>query len=141
MRLWNGIGLATVLAAIAGCDPGPALVPATGRVLFNGKPLEGADVRLVGEGFDPPLANDLSGTTLADGTFVPNYRYGEEGVPAGRYKVGVVLFAVDMNNGGLRTGPNILPRHYADPNSSGLTVEIPEAGGVLPAIELSGRLK
>jgi len=82
-----GVALAAVLASGCGGNSGPALVPVTGTVTLNNKPLEGATVSFVP---DPSNKAGIPGEDLTgpDG----NYKaitLGRAGLVPGKYKVTV----------------------------------------------------
>lgn len=120
--------LAAILAALAlgGCggDGRVPLFPATGRVLVDGQPAKGVQVRL--RPFDRPGDIDALqpfATTGEDGTFrLGTYQDGD-GAPAGRYKA--TLFWPDRPPG---TSPptDLLGGRYDDAAQSGLDVTIAE---------------
>lgn len=121
--------LAAILTALAlgGCggvgDRVP-LFPATGRVLVDGRPAKGVQVRL--SPADRPDDIDALrpfATTGDDGAFrLGTYQDGD-GAPAGRYKA--TLFWPDRPPG---TSPptDLLGGRYDDPGQSGLEVTIAE---------------
>jgi len=78
---------ALAAAALSGCDSGPRLVPVTGTVTLDGKPLEGANIAFV-----PDQGNAVStpGTDLtgASGNFKIAYN-NRAGLAPGKYKVAI----------------------------------------------------
>jgi hypothetical protein len=79
------VTLATLASALSGCGDGPALVPASGTVTLDGKPLEGATLSFV------PVPGNSVGTpgtdvTGPDGNFKMTYN-GRAGLAPGKYKV------------------------------------------------------
>ena len=112
----------TLLAAgvVAGCGPEmPATVPVSGRVLLDEKPVEGAAVMLV-----PEEGSPAHGATDAEGNFsLTTFEPGDGAVP-GTYTVVITLNVTD-ERGEVKS---LLPRKYADPRTSGLTVEVAKQG-------------
>ncbi len=132
--------LPALLLLVFGCgQPGHQPVPVSGKVTLDGKPLPEAHVRLIGEGFDPPLVQNPNGYTDADGSFKLTYLTNGDGAPPGKYKVVVTLHAKDKE--GFRTGANTLPPKYSKPETSGLGAEVQAspATNELPAFELSSK--
>jgi len=83
-RILLALVLAGSLPVLAGCG-GPKLVPVTGVVTFDGKPVEGATVTFVSE----DGKNSFSGSTDASGKY--SLQEGEKvGALPGAYKVLVV---------------------------------------------------
>ena len=76
-----------VVCGCGGSDAGPELVPVTGTVLYQGKPISGATVTMKPE--KGPLAN---GFTDAEGKFRMSTG-GRAGVPVGNAKVGITKSA------------------------------------------------
>ncbi|MBY0228400.1 MAG: metallophosphoesterase, partial [Gemmataceae bacterium] len=96
-------------------------VPVRGTVHRAGVPLAGAQVVLKRK--DGKASGDA--VTEADGSFVPSTYAANDGLPPGRYEVGVTLRRpLHLPDG--RTGPNLLPAKHADPAKSGLSVEVKE---------------
>lgn len=133
-------GFVLLSLAVCGCNPGgggASLVETIGTVTYNGKPLQGASVAMLGEKGE--LAN---GTTDAAGKFKMTTG-GRPGVAVGKMKVGITkaaavvadtkaLTAEDMRKmqmaGGGKaadlTPKSEIPMKYADPNNSGLQATI-----------------
>jgi hypothetical protein len=82
-------------ALIAGCDSGPKLVPVTGKVTLDGKPLDGANIAFAPE---PGNAVPIQGldVTGAEGNYTLMAN-GRRGVPPGKYKV--VISKVEAKSG------------------------------------------
>jgi hypothetical protein len=125
-----------------GCasDPGPVAtvepsVPASGVVTFKGKPLPGYQVVLMPEGDRRPAM----GTTDAEGKFVLGTNEPGDGAPPGKSKVAIswagpesTVDAVDqsaIDDPSKMPKPSIvIPDKYTNPETSGLTAEVPEGG-------------
>src|SRR5262249_55059052 len=86
----GALALAVAIAPPSGCgrDGRPPLFPATGRVLADGQPARGVEVRLHpfnrSRDFD---AERPFATTGEDGSFRLGTREKEDGAPEGRYRV------------------------------------------------------
>jgi hypothetical protein len=115
--------------------------PVSGRVMVNGAPAAGARVvlygatpELTGPGTIPP-----EGITDENGVFQLRSYEPEDGAPAGKFNVTVrwlepVPEGVDPLE---YKQKDRLKDRYSNPETSGLTVEIPEGGGELPPFELN----
>jgi hypothetical protein len=78
------IGVLTILLFCCGCDSSSALYPTTGTVMYEDKPVEGANVMFVPEKDGPPAV----AVTDASGKFTLTTQ-GKPGAAAGGYKVTV----------------------------------------------------
>lgn len=136
-------------ALLTGCGGGdrPSLVTVTGKVLIDGKPLEGASVFLKRiDTSDSKHRRPSRAITNAQGEFSPKTYGDAEGLPVGKYKVGVVKteyaekLPENFNAENPATTPVkmrwLVPKPYNDPETSGLTVEITSSGMTPPAIQL-----
>src|SRR5262245_27155263 len=87
MKVRPALLAALTSAALAGCGSGPKLVPVTGTVTLDGKPLEGANIVFVP---DPGNAAITQGTDLtgASGNYKVMYN-NRTGISPGKYKVAV----------------------------------------------------
>lgn len=116
-----------------------AVHPAKGEVLFDGKPVPGAVIRLVP--VDPPTRDfpAASATADKDGKFVLSSYATEDGAAAGDFRVSVVRFppptARELKEENYRPR-NMLPSKYANPETSGLTVRITAGENQIPVIHL-----
>jgi hypothetical protein len=141
-----------VLLRLVGCSSDnstsqrPRVVPVSGRVLANGQPLAGAHVT-----FTNTQANRSAfAKTDEEGnfrltTFTPN-----DGAVPGKQQISVSkLESIESANAGVdrTTTPNaaptparrwLIPRHYGDIRTSGLSAEVPEQGISDLVLELRG---
>jgi hypothetical protein len=150
MYLRRMLPLATLLAVACDSAPpsGPIPVqPASGRVTYKGKPVPGALVALhrVG-GPTPSKAGETApprptGKTDAEGNFKLHTYVGDDGAPAGDYKVTVAyagsaetrnLMAKDVSTSLGVT----LPSKYADPEKTDLTATVKDGDNTIPAFDL-----
>jgi hypothetical protein len=135
LRLLLGGFLLGVVLLGASCSGRKAVHAVTGKVLFEGRPAEGALVQFhpAEPSGSPPLIPQ--GHVGADGTFrLTTYRY-EDGAPAGRYQV-TVLWAVP-SKGGDGYDKLLVPDRYLKPATSGLTATVPAEAIELPPFELT----
>ena len=129
------LALPFVLAAVAtGCSKsGEGRQPTfavTGKVLDGTKPVANATVVFhpVGDAGMKP-----HGKTDANGEFKLTTYDGDDGAPAGKYKVTVELWATVTADGG---PVNKIPAKYARPDSSGFTAEVAAGPTELQAFTL-----
>ena len=130
MRYWACILM--VGGLFVGCESGPDLpptVPVEGVVTLDGKP--GADATVVFIA-DQGTYN-ATGVTDPDGHFEMRAFQEKTGVVVGSYKVEINKTIVEPRAGGREgeTDVNLklgLPRRYATFTTSGLTIQVPEAG-------------
>jgi len=110
--------LLAVAAASIGCgESGPTLVPVTGKVTLDGKPLDGANIAFAPEPGNayPAIGADVTG---AEG----NYKLmtnGRSGLPPGKYKVAISKVAA-------KPGVVLPPEFMRDPimaKMAGMTKE------------------
>jgi hypothetical protein len=129
-----------VAAAVAGCgDAHPDRLqtyPATGQVLWEGRPLAGAIVAL-----HPQDSADLQllparAETDADGKFCLGTYDSEDGAPAGQYRVTVLWYSLLKNGESYEPGPNVVPARYSDPDETQLTVQISTGENQIPPLDL-----
>ena len=131
-----------IFAWFTGCGDGrPKLVRATGTVMLDGKPLAGAVVCFQPVSQSGEFQRPSSAITDAEGKFSPG-TYGEkDGLPAGKYRVAIQkrepVGAGSGTAASQSSGPAkyqwITPRRLADPNTSGLEVEV-TSSGLEPAV-------
>jgi len=138
------IGCAILLLSAIGCGPG--LVPVTGRVTFDGQPVEGATVTLLP---DDPAGTPAFGFTDATGRFEARTS-NDAGMRPGKYVVVVIKdepattpvgpapaggtkrideltpeeLAEGMRYNARTPRKSVLPVRYADRSTSQLTTDI-----------------
>jgi hypothetical protein len=133
-------GLCLVAAVLSGgCGPVketiPDLVPVSGKVTYQGKPLADAVVTfLSAEGEEEPTElNNIyrpSGKTNADGEF--ELAWGEHpGAPPGKYVVCISAthLVPDPNDPGEQINESLIPTEYNAVKTSGLKANVKEEGG------------
>jgi hypothetical protein len=130
--------------ALAGCSKkGPVIVkhevyPVEGRVIWKGKPLGGANITFHPRGWE---THDFTAHPAAITDPDGHYRlstYGKgDGAPAGKYAVTVT--APDRSPKAPKMyAPNILPKEFASPDTSGLETEVVQGNNEVPALDLGG---
>lgn len=131
-------GIVLVLL-VAGCSGAPPMVPVTGLVTLNGKPIENCQVCFFpeDESIDPNKAGYGLAYTDADGKYEIANPQGDKGIFPGRYKV-VLNFYTNREGKPLpKTAKpsetpggfvNQMPKPYHDPKTTPETVEVPRGG-------------
>lgn len=127
------LGVVGVVLVVGVCtlSGGPPCVvhPATGIARAGHTPLVGAQIRLHPRGMTLPDDATPSATVKDDGTFTLTTFAKGDGAPAGTYVATVQWFRVAKDGS---VGGNALPKRYASPATSPLTVTIREGANELP---------
>ena len=97
-----------------GCSRRPRLVPVSGQVLIDGKPITAGFIRVV-----PNNARAAQAQIGPDGRFTLGTFDKNDGCVPGTHQV--IVSAFDQSGGGLRW---LAPQKYCDRKTSGLSVEI-----------------
>ena len=137
----SGVIALLVTAVLGGCGgpskPWEVVVPVSGQLTFEGKPVSGAQITLYPTSTEVPDSVRPSATTTEDGSFVLGTFGANDGAPVGDYKASVVWFkVVDVGSGPVR-GDNVLPQKYSNPEASGITVTIDAPETKVTAIALT----
>jgi hypothetical protein len=115
-RLLAGVTLAVVFIALAGCgEGGPKIVPVSGMVIIDGKPLTYGHVQVLPAGWRP-----ATGRIGGDGRFTLTTTVANDGCPVGTHPV-VILASESITPEQMKWHA---PTKYADVKTSGLTVTI-----------------
>ncbi len=126
----RGFAALSILLAFAGCDRGPALVPASGIVKYKHAAIPGADVVFVPDGDGQPAI----GRTDEKGEFTLSTS-GRKGALVGSYKVSITAArpkrevpaseAVAMSSEQIAANrEDLVPTKYNNPVSSELTATV-----------------
>lgn len=147
--LMRSLMLTFFAATLVGCggssDGEPELVPVSGVVTFDDKPLADADVRFIPAEMTPGLGG--SARTDKDGKFELTYARTGSGAPAGKYQVTVSRRLMPDGSPvpeGDETSPiespasESLPAVYSSPESTKLTAVV-KTGGKPVEIKLDSR--
>lgn len=136
----SAISTVVLCLLIGGCGeaakPWEVVVAVSGKLTFEGKPIDGAEVTLFPTASDFPDTVRPSGTTSSGGNYALGTYGTADGAPAGDYKASVVWFKVVDSGGSMVRGANVLPARYANPDTSGIKVVVNASESSLPAIEL-----
>src|SRR5262249_24487766 len=136
---------------IAGCsgtvDGRPKVVPVSGRVLFNGQPLEGAHVTFT----NPAAKRSAYGQTDSDGRFTLTTFERNDGAVPGKQQVSVTKVkwtkqhdpnvdrtTITNPKAGAPERRWVIPERYGDVATSGLTAEVMDDGKNDLIVELKG---
>lgn len=143
------VPVVVLVSSLVGCggDGRPSLVKVTGTVTLDGKPLEGASVSLKFVTDDKSKYKRPSGAmTDAQGKFTPQTYGKDDGLPTGKYKVGIQKrepvgelpknFDPENPNAVNMKYKWITPMAVAEPDSSGIEVEVTSSGLKPEVIEL-----
>ena len=145
--------IAFLVVGAVGCDSpppsGPIPVhPAGGRVTFKGRPMAGALVvfhpSAASSGSDeagPGGAVRPTGRTDLEGNYKLHTYVGDDGAPAGDYRVTVALGSASesrdlMSKDASRTIVVMLPPRFSDPARSGLGATIKAGENTVPPFDL-----
>ncbi len=137
----NRIPSAALLLLFTGCGPasdGPRLVPVSGTVTLDGKPLSGATVTFIPTG--ETRGTDASGRTDGSGKYSLTTPKGQAGTAAGTYKVTISRLLLP-DGSEYRPDPSVapidsparesLPAHYSELERTRLEARVPEEGGTV----------
>ena len=123
--------LFALLVSSVGCNRGPVLVPVTGEVTFNGKPVVPGAVFIEPDGGPDGTVQRASGLLQLDGSFaLRTYPHGDGAMP-GKYRLYLQL--------GHGTKPELAA--FTDVTRSPLMVIVPDAGLEDHRIELADYIK
>lgn len=121
-RAW--LVIAPTLLITSGCDQGPTMVPVSGKVIYNGKPLEFGTVT-----FQPPSGQPARGEILNDGTFTLSTYRPNDGAVIGLHKVRITCYESQKPNapkspGEQSLGNLLIPLNYTLFDQSGFTADV-----------------
>ena len=139
MKLWTVVTLSLILV---GCGSGrPKMVPVEGLVTLDGEPVENAFVVFQVVEVQGDYRRPSKGMTDAQGRFKVGTFSAEDGLPIGKYKVGiqkrelVSKLPENYNAEAPQAQPIryrlLIPMMYENPDESGLTAEV-TADGLVP---------
>jgi len=131
-----------LVAALAGCASSQnadrlPVFPATGKLIYDGRPLAGAYIVLHPKGTaDGRAAPRPHAQAAADGSFALTSYESNDGAPAGDYTLTVELRSLVNHGGDVTAGPNTLPAKYGRAETSPVIVQIAEQTNDLPEIQI-----
>lgn len=148
--LWLLAGTMLLPACSQPLEEHPPLYPVKGKVLLDGKPMAGGTIIFEYSGDDADAPKGSAGgpfratARIKDGAFSLIGYAGDEGMPAGNYKVGITA-TQGRSEAGLFGRDIALPKkgksavsvdRYADPKTSGLTAQVSRDGPNEPVFDL-----
>ena len=140
MRSYSILLAALMCLHLCGCGGVPPMVPVSGVVTVDGKPMAHVQVGFLPdtEEFDPTRHGSGLGVTDAQGNYVVKNAAGQEGLWPGKYKVTFTLMVDKLKKqplpydakpsevpGGVT---NMLPTRYELPGSTPESVAVPAEG-------------
>jgi hypothetical protein len=139
---WPVVALAfglTMICLLSGCNSGPTVVPVTGKVLYNGRPLEFGSVT-----FQPPRGQPAQGEIQSDGTFVLSSYRPNDGAVVGKHQVRVACYESQKKGapkqpGEQSLGKMLIPINYTLFDQSGLTADVRAEGNEPFVFQLTGQ--
>jgi hypothetical protein len=135
-KVWLPLLAGGCCLLLASCsdDSRVPVYPVGGTVSFGREVPVGAVVVL--HPADSSAATELApmGVVGPDGRFEVGTYDDRDGAPAGTYKATFQWFKVVSNGSGSGRGPNVLPRNYADPAKSPVTVLVGEGSNEVPSV-------
>jgi hypothetical protein len=117
------------------------MAPVTGKVLFNGRPLEFGSVV-----FQPPSGQPAQGEIQADGSFTLSTYRANDGAVVGPHKVRITCYESQrpgtVKGPGEQTlGKSLIPEKYTLFDQSGLTADVTAARTEPFVLTLTGPAK
>jgi hypothetical protein len=130
--------VALLVAPGSGCKRNPRVVPVSGTILYNGKPLPFGSVM-----FQPDKGQAAVGDVQADGSFKLSSYGPNDGAVPGKHKVSISCYEGHRPGkaSGDSLGKLLIPLKYTRFGSSGLTADINDTSDGKPqeiVLELSG---
>jgi len=135
--------LSLVLLLVPGCDSGPSLVQAQGKIIVDGTPAKGAVLLFHPSGGTSTSVS--SAQAKEDGTFTLTTDT-KPGIPAGSYTVTVTwpdpahkVSDGDKMMGLAEPGKDLLNGRYVSKDRSGIKIEISSGNTSIAPIELKSK--
>lgn len=141
VRVPGVVAAVVILLATVGCgskepfqDRVPVF-PVEGKITFKGEAMPGAFVA-----FHPKSKNQdvpvPRASVKPDGSLVVSTYDGGDGAPEGEYVLTVEWYKLVKNGGDVVAGPNVVPKKFAKPKTSGLVVNVAAGQNTIPPIQL-----
>ena len=123
-----------VAIVVVGCGPKrPSMAPVKGKVLLNGQPMTAGSVGTV-----PAAGRGSHADIQSDGTFELHTYSARDGALIGIHKVAVVAY--DASGGKTpesEYGKLLVPKRYANYETSGLTIDVSADEANTPTLKLT----
>ena len=123
-RIASLLASITVCCGCGGGKPWDSVQAVTGVVTYKGNPVKDADLAFFPLDSEFPESVRPWAKSKENGEFVLSTYNNGDGAPSGRYKVTVVHHEVTLSRDTLTTKPNDLPKKYASPETTDLTIEV-----------------
>lgn len=133
---WLRLAVAVVALGVAGpaCKRNPRVVPVSGTVLYNGKPLPFGSIQ-----FQPDKGQAAMGEIQSDGSFKLSSYVLDDGAVPGRHLVSISCYEGQRPGAaGTSVGRLLIPLKYTRLGSSGLSAEVKDAPGQTFEFKLEG---
>jgi hypothetical protein len=127
--------VALLVAPGSGCKRNPRVVPVSGTILYNGKPLPFGSVM-----FQPDKGQAAVGDVQSDGSFKLSSYGPDDGAVPGKHRVSVTCYDGQRPGkaGGDSLGKLLIPLKYTRLGTSELSVEIKDAPAQSVELKLEG---
>jgi hypothetical protein len=137
-KFFPAVLLAGLMLQLASCGRGghARVYPVAGRVLFKGKPAEGAQVTFVSLDDKDPKMPKPGAQVKKNGVFRLSTYLSYDGAPAGRYAVTVIYRSPVRKVDDENMGPDLLQGRYADAKTTPLKAEIKTGNNELESFDL-----
>jgi hypothetical protein len=124
------------LVVAAGCGPKrPPMAPVKGKVILDGQPLTKGNVSTV-----PDAGRGAHGDIQPDGTFELYTYRAKDGALVGKHKVAVAAYDASAGKGPeSEYGKLLVPKHYTNYETSGLTIDVKDSEPNTPTLELTSQ--
>src|SRR4051795_6274008 len=133
---WNRLTRLALLPVLpfwmvaCGGSRGYDTVPAKGTVTYKGQPLEKGQIQLLPD--NGPAAVGL----IENGKFALGTNADGDGAPPGKYRATIFSYKETKSRFGETTSKSVIPNRYANPDTSGLLVDIPGGGNEAIKVDL-----
>lgn len=115
------------LFLVFGCGKADPLVPVSGRVTYQDRPLETGAVVFIPDAEKGNTTKHEPRGTIDKGGGFEMVTAGKPGTPPGWYKVAIIATRPPSEKNPYAVMPSLIPRKYNDAKTSDLTVEVRDA--------------
>jgi hypothetical protein len=125
-RILSAVMFPIVFPGCHGSPQGPEIVEVRGIVIYEGSPIEGANV--IFSPVDPNRTLASQSVTDREGRFELSTYVGDgelrPGIAPGKYAVAITKFDTDSISTTHAPPKDVLPKKYGSPKTSGLTADV-----------------